>query len=142
MYAKILVPVDLSHGKVGERILAVARHMAGPSGKIVLLSVLEAIPGFVASSIPAATIDANRNDAIAKLHAMARSAGADVDVALREGKPSAEILAEAEACGADAIVLGSHRPNFSDYLLGSTAARVVRHAQCSVIVDRALSAAD
>ena len=44
-------------------------------------------------------------------------------------------LEEAEA-SADAIVIASHRPDLSDYLLGSTAARVVRHAQCTVLVLR------
>ena len=38
--------------------------------------------------------------------------------------------------GVDCIVMGSHKPGFSDYLLGSTAARVVRHAPCAVHVYR------
>ncbi|MDH3475684.1 MAG: universal stress protein [Rhodospirillales bacterium] len=37
---------------------------------------------------------------------------------------------------ADLIITGSHKPNVSDYLLGSNAARVVRHASCSVFVVR------
>ena len=36
----------------------------------------------------------------------------------------------------ECIVMGSHKPGFSDYLLGSTAARVVRHAPCAVHVYR------
>ena len=36
----------------------------------------------------------------------------------------------------DLIVMNSHRPGIGDYFLGSTAARVVRHAQCSVHVIR------
>lgn len=36
----------------------------------------------------------------------------------------------------DYIVIGSHKPGLSDYLLGSTAARVVRHAPCAVHVIR------
>ena len=38
----------------------------------------------------------------------------------------------------DVIVMASHQPKFSDYLLGSTAARVVRHAKCSVLIARGL----
>ena len=34
------------------------------------------------------------------------------------------------------IVIGSHRPEMQDYLLGPTAAKVVRHAKCSVLVVR------
>ena len=37
---------------------------------------------------------------------------------------------------ADCIVMGSHKPGLADYLLGSTAARVVRHAPCAVHVMR------
>jgi nucleotide-binding universal stress UspA family protein len=48
-----------------------------------------------------------------------------------------EILGEADACGADLIVIGSHRPAMSTYLLGSNAKTVVRHAKCSVLVVRA-----
>ena len=36
------------------------------------------------------------------------------------------------------IVMASHDPVLSDYLLGSVAARVVRHAHCSVLVARKL----
>ena len=37
---------------------------------------------------------------------------------------------------ADLIVMASHRPELRDYLLGPNAARVVRHADCSVLVVR------
>ncbi|MEP3300223.1 MAG: universal stress protein, partial [Pseudoruegeria sp.] len=37
---------------------------------------------------------------------------------------------------ADLIVIGAHRPDFKDYLLGPNAARVVRHSECSVYVVR------
>ncbi len=48
----------------------------------------------------------------------------------------AEILAVAEAAQADLVVVGSHRPAMKDYLLGTNASRVVRHARCSVLVAR------
>jgi len=48
----------------------------------------------------------------------------------------AEILGAAEAAEADLVVVGSHRPAMKDYLLGTNAARVVRHARCSVLVAR------
>lgn len=34
------------------------------------------------------------------------------------------------------IVIGAHRPELSDYLLGPNSARIVRHAKCSVYVVR------
>ena len=36
----------------------------------------------------------------------------------------------------DCIVIGSHKPGLRDFLLGSTAARVTRHAPCAVHVLR------
>lgn len=136
MYPKVLVAVDLSHGAVVARIIAVARRLAGPDGQITLLSVMESIPGYVASALPAETLAAGRADARVQLEALAAAHLPGARIALREGKPSAEILAEAEDHGADVIVLGSHRPDLGDYLLGSTAARVVRHASCAVLVAR------
>jgi nucleotide-binding universal stress UspA family protein len=47
-----------------------------------------------------------------------------------------QILALAQEVGADLIVVGSHRPAMKDYLLGTNAGRVVRHATCSVLVAR------
>jgi len=44
----------------------------------------------------------------------------------------AEILGVAEEAEADLVVVGSHLPAVKDYLLGTNAARVVRHARCSV----------
>ena len=54
----------------------------------------------------------------------------------------AEILAVADVVGADLVVVGSHRPVMQDYLLGTNAARVVRHARCSVLVARESPSAD
>ena len=47
-----------------------------------------------------------------------------------------ELLQEASEWDADLVVVGSHRPVMSDYLLGSNAKTIVRHAQCSVLVVR------
>ena len=47
-----------------------------------------------------------------------------------------EILRCADEIGANLIVMASHRPELQDYLIGPNAARVVRHAKCSVMVVR------
>lgn len=39
-----------------------------------------------------------------------------------------QVLSEATEFNSDLIVVGSHRPSMSTYLLGSNAARIVRHA--------------
>jgi nucleotide-binding universal stress UspA family protein len=53
-----------------------------------------------------------------------------------EGKVYETVLRIAEREGADLIVIGAHRPELADYLLGPNAARVVRHAKASVLVVR------
>ena len=47
-----------------------------------------------------------------------------------------EIVAAAEEIKADVIVLGSGSAESGDYLLGHNAARVMRHAHCSVMLLR------
>ena len=47
-----------------------------------------------------------------------------------------EIIDAAEAHSVDLIIMGAHRPDLEDYLLGPNAARVVRHSRCSVLVVR------
>jgi len=47
-----------------------------------------------------------------------------------------EVLKAAKVSNADLIVIGAHRQDFKDYLLGPNAARVVRHSDCSVYVVR------
>ncbi|MFC6689379.1 universal stress protein [Jhaorihella thermophila] len=52
------------------------------------------------------------------------------------GKVYREVLRVAEEAGSDLIVVGAHNPELRDYLLGSNAARIARHASCSVYVVR------
>lgn len=47
-----------------------------------------------------------------------------------------EILKTAREIKAEAVVMAAHRPELKDYLLGPNAARVARHAPCSVMVVR------
>ncbi len=137
MYKHILVPVHPAHGEVGARIIAVARLLAGGDGRITLLTVIESIPGYILNDIPADLLESSRTAATEQAFELARANGIDpAQVEVHEGNPSTTILEEAERLGVDAIILGSHRPNLTDYLLGSTAARVVRHAQCTVVVER------
>lgn len=133
-YRNILVPVDLSHPEVGRTILEIAREIGGPEAKITALYVFAEIPGFVAAEMPENLIKENFERAKQELMALAREF--DAEPLVHSGHAPTEILETAEELGADLIIIGSHRPGFEDYLIGSTAARVVRHAKCSVLVHR------
>ena len=52
------------------------------------------------------------------------------------GAPKDQILKLADSINADLIIIASHRPDITTYLLGSNAAVVVRHAKCPVLVVR------
>lgn len=134
MYKNILVPIDLSHGEQGERILDIARRIGGPDARLVALHVFGEIPGYVIAEMPKDAIRKNQERSEAELKALADKAGAEAIV--RTGHPSTAILEAAEKLGADLIVIASHRPGFEDYFLGSTAARVARHSPCAVLIDR------
>jgi len=85
---------------------------------------------FDAEQIKRATDDLDALLAKVELPAERKSAVA------RAGGIYHELLQEAADWNADLIVVGSHRPVMSDYLLGSNAKTIVRHAQCSVLVVR------
>jgi nucleotide-binding universal stress UspA family protein len=58
------------------------------------------------------------------------------EILVRLGRPAQVVVDLADAIPADLIVVGSHGYYGIDRLLGTTAARVVNHARCSVLVVR------
>ncbi|MEM7056833.1 MAG: universal stress protein [Pseudomonadota bacterium] len=136
MYKKILVPVALDHGHDPEDAIAIAKTFSGDGTEIILLHVLEEIPSYVSSELPDDIFDNAQKGLKSELNTVASNAGANVRGVVVMGHAGSTINNYAEENGIDCIVIASHRPEWSDYLLGSTAARVVRHASCSVHVIR------
>ena len=135
MYKKILVPVALDHGPNTARALEAARVLRDEDGSITALTVMEAIPPYVSQYLPEDQEARAHNEVKAALVAElggVRDATAEVVI----GHAGRTILEYAEEHGFDLIVIASHRPGLQDYFLGSTAARVVRHAPCAVHVVR------
>lgn len=134
MYKNILVPVTQDHEATIASSMAAARALCAEGGRITLLTVLAEIPVYVSQYLPQDQLQRNLEDTRAALAAEFAGQGVSVDV--RAGHAAQTILDVAEAEAHDLIVIASHRPGLQDYFLGSTAARVVRHAQCSVHVLR------
>lgn len=136
MYKTILVPIDIAHLAEGKLTIDMAVEHAADDTRIVLLNVVEEIPGWAAVSIPAEIIKKSSSDAENELKAVANASGRKMDVMVRSGHSYSTILDVAEEISANLIIIASHRPGLQDYFLGSTAAKVVRHAHCSVLVVR------
>lgn len=134
MYERIIAALGLSHGH-GAKAMEAARLLKSPGGKIAAVHVLEPVPGFASYYLPpdheTAAKDAARSE-------MAQRIGpeADAEIVILSGNPGLTLTEYADAIGADCIIVGSHKPELQDYLLGSTSARVVRHASCAVHVLR------
>ena len=136
MYKSILVPIDISHEDVGIRIFEKAKALSDKGAKMTLLHVMDDVPSYMQVYIPKGKLESNLLEIKGELSKMAKNIGVDAEIVVRFGKASRIILEEAESMGADLIILGSHNPGLQDYLIGSTASRVVRHARCSVLIDR------
>lgn len=146
--ATILVPVDLDHESSWKKALPAAADQARlMGGKVTLMTVVPGInPGLdwryairgetgtlaydVKELQEAAT---KRLRELMDQHIPAALQG---DVLAPHGTIYHEIVQAADAAGADLIVMASHRPSLKDYLLGPNAARVARHARCSVHIVR------
>ena len=133
MYSNILIPVAIDHGETTQQALEVARALCSPGGTITALTVMEHIPAYVAAELPAGQIDRSHKMAHEALQA---EMGAGIECRVVTGHPGRTITDFADESGADCIVIASHQPGLQDYFLGSTAARVVRHAHCAVHVVR------
>jgi len=135
MYNHILVPVVLSDGEGVAASYAAARALADRDAKFSVIHVLEEIPGFVAVDIPSNILTKAAESADKALKESAKALPGATTKLLR-GNAGTAILNYASENGVDCIIIASHKPGIEDYFLGSTAARVVRHAQCSVHVIR------
>ena len=136
MYKTILVPIDIANLDKGKAMIDVAITHASKGAKIIILNVVEEIPAWAAAEIPDGIIDKSRQTSVDEMNAIAKESGIEMEVEVRSGHSYNTILEVAKEKSVDMIIVASHRPGFQDYFLGSTAAKVVRHARCSVLVVR------
>lgn len=135
MYENILVPITFDETRDSKTALEIAHAISAEGARITALHVVEEIPSYVAQYLPEGQMESNLHE-IEGILAEKVADEADVEVKVVEGHAGHSIVDYAAQNGIDCIVIASHRPGFQDYFLGSTAARVVRHAPCSVHVVR------
>ena len=136
MYKNVLVPIALDHEHQSEAAVVVAKALQDPDGRITLLHVVEHVPTYISFQITAGMIDETRDAAIAELQKIAGTAGITAQISVESGHSGRAIVDYARDHDINCIVIASHRPGLLDYFLGSTASRVVSHANCSVHVMR------
>ncbi len=134
MYDHIIVPMALDHG-FGETALALAAKLLNPGGQITALHVYEAPQSSVSAYLDEDAIRGAFQSTQDKLQSRVADVAGVTGIVVK-GHSGRTIIDYATEARADCIVMGSHKPGLIDYLLGSTAARVVRHAPCAVHVLR------
>jgi nucleotide-binding universal stress UspA family protein len=140
MFRTLLVPVDIDDVETARPALDRAKTLAEASGGTLrLIYVRSLIPVTYMEFVPPNFDTEMQADAEKRLKAIAESIRLPkerVSSVVTLGGVYDDVLKESEKIGADLIVVGSHRPTMATYLLGSNAARIVRHAPCSVLVVR------
>jgi len=143
MTGPVLCAVDVSNPHRDDNVLRAAARMATLDA--AQLDVITVVPDY-GMSVVGSFFDAQHHDKAVeesrqRLHdlvteVLGKEANENVRHVVVTGNTYDEILRVAEADGAALIVIGAHQPDLRDYLLGPNAARVVRHAKCSVLVVR------
>ena len=140
MANSILLPVDLNNLEAASRPLTEALRLLDDGGTLHVLTV---VPEFGYSQISGFFRDGYEKDLLRvagqNLQEWAQTSvpdGIDLHPHVVHGSVYDMILRAADRLSVDSIVMGAHRPELSDYLLGPNAARVVRHAKQSVYVVR------
>jgi nucleotide-binding universal stress UspA family protein len=143
MTGPVLCAVDISNENRDIHVLEEAARLAGLYG--AQLDVITVVPDYgmsvVSNFFDKSYHDKAVEEARRRLNELVeRALGAEAHEKVRHivatGNAYEEILHVAETDGAQLIVVGAHKPDFKDYLLGPNAARIVRHSNCSVHVVR------
>ena len=135
MYQNIVIPVEIGEAKSYEDAARVAAELLDVGGKVTLFHAIEPIPTYVTTYIPPEVTTRSKQEATQKLEAMAADLKID-ESALAYGSAGRTIVDWADQNEVDCVIIKSHKPEFSDLFLGSTAAWVVRHTQTHVHVLR------
>lgn len=141
MYKTVLLAVDLTAESSWRKALPVAIAQCGAFG--ASLHIVNVVPDvgelMVSQYFPSGYEEKMVAESSKDLAAFAKAhvpAGVRVETEVAHGTIYEEIIRAAERVGADLIVMASHRPELSDYLLGPNASRVIRHCSRSVLVVR------
>jgi len=141
VFKDILLAIDLNDEGSWTKALPVALDFVGASGGT--LHVMTVVPDFgmsiVGQFFPKGFEQGVGEKVLAALKGFVKAHvpdGVKTQHIVGEGSVYEVVLNMAEKINADMIVVTSGRDDLKDFLLGPNAARIVRHAKCSVTVVR------
>ena len=135
MYNNIVIPVSFEEGRDIAKATEVAKALASPDAQVTFIHITESVPTYVADFIPPDAWESRRAEAKKRITECADAIEGAKGIVV-DGFSGRTITDWSKEHGADLIIIASHQPQMSDIFLGSTAAWVVRHADCPVHVIR------
>ncbi len=139
----IICAVDISNGDDDLKTIQTASQLAELHD--AQLDVIAVVPDYGMSQVGNFFSKDHHDQAVAEakehLNALVTKAldpgrNSKVRHVVATGRAYEEVLSLARKIEPVLIVVGAHKADLADYLLGPNAARVVRHAKCSVYVVR------
>lgn len=143
MTGSVLCAVDVSNGDDDVKTLQTAARLAALDN--AQLDVVAVLPDYGISQVGSFFSKDHHDEMVVKARAdlnslVTRALDSDqnnkVWHVVATGRAYEEVLKLADKSKATLIVVGSRKADLTDYLLGPNAARIVRHATCSVYVVR------
>jgi len=141
MFRKILLPIDVAEPEIAKEAIEAATALAKAfdsqlrlvhvTSPVVVASPMAVIPQEVYDEL-----GVYEKSELQRLASPIDLPPTTISVVVRIGAVYPELLSEAEDWGADLIIVGAHKRSMATYLLGSSAAAIVRHAACTVMVVR------
>ena len=139
MFKNILMPIDLQETHLAAKAVKIAIDEARKHGADI--HVMTVMPGFSMPVVATFFPDNAMKKAMKEIGTELKrylAANFPNDVKTRphidEGNPAERILALSKEVKADLIIIPSHAKSLGQVFLGSVAAKVVEHANCSVMV--------
>lgn len=151
MIKNILFPIDLEHESSWRPVLPTAVEISrGHKARLHIMTVAPRLHG--APGLPSPADFGQKGPTLEEYNdSVLKAAEKRLDTFVKENVPDEvatsrivvsgisayrEILDAARNIPADLIIMSAYRPSLKSFLLGTTAERVVRHADCSVYVVR------
>lgn len=141
MTKHILCAVDMTHSDDAASLLAEAGKLADFYG--ATLSVITVLPDYnsswVGSFFKEGMLQEAANSASDTLHDLVRRALPDrkqVQHIVKIGAVYQQVLETIDEIDADLVIVGAHKPDIADKLLGPNSARIARHSPVSTFVVR------